>query len=661
MTKMINRHSLIIGLLFIIITNSYSQEAVQEAYPFQPVSFNLVKIEDHFWAPRIETNREVTIPYDFRKCEETGRIDNFAIAAGVKKGKFVGIRFDDSDVFKVIEGASYSLQQKYDPKLDAYLDSIISLIAGAQEEDGYLYTTRTIDPQNPAKGAGDKRWSNLSQSHELYNVGHMYEAAVAHYLATKKRTFLDVAIKNANLVCSIFGPGKIQMVPGHEEIEIGLIRLYGVTGDLKYLNMARFFLDERGNDQGHKLYGWYSQDDIPVIDQSKAVGHAVRAGYLYCGMADVAALTGDTAYIHAIDRIWSNVVDSKLYLTGGIGAMHDGERFGEDYELPNETAYNETCAAIANAMWNYRMFLLHGESKYIDVLERVLYNGLLSGVSMEGDKFFYPNPLRSDAEYTFNQGSCERKPWFNCSCCPSNVVRFIPSVSGYIYAKKDNDLYVNLFIGSTVSLNINNTVTELKQETNYPWDGKITMTIHSPMEQKYRMFIRIPGWAEGQVVPSDLYNFSDNKNEKPISIKVNNKKVSYEVKNGYAIIEKNWKNNDQLNIDIPMEPRRIVANKNVEADHGYEAYQRGPVIYCLEGIDNNGNALNAVVTNKNSIKYSFKPDILNGVGVLYMKGQQSWDNEKSSPEIKKTQLMAIPYYAWAHRGNSSMTVWIPEK
>jgi len=655
-------HVFILGILFFIVRNSYSQKLIQEAYPFQPIAFNKVKVEDKFWSARIETNRKVTIPYEFRKCEKTGRLDNFAVAAGVKKGKFVGIRYNDSDVFKIIEGASYSLQQHYDPQLDAYLDSIIGLIAGAQEEDGYLYTNRTIDPQNPAKNAGNQRWCYLSSSHELYNVGHMYEAAVAHYLATNKKEFLNVAIRNANLICNVFGPGKIHLVPGHEEIEIGLVRLYGVTGEKKYLDMAKFFLDERGNKKGHKLYGSYCQDHIPVIRQTKAVGHAVRAAYLYCGMADVAAITKDTAYIHAIDKIWSNVVGTKLYITGGIGARHQGEMFGDDYELPNMTAYNETCASIANAMWNYRMFLLHGESKYIDVLERILYNGLISGVSLDGKKFFYVNPLKSDGKYKFNQGFCTRKPWFNCSCCPTNIVRFLPSIPGYIYAMKKNDIYVNLFIGSTASFKVGVNKIELKQETDYPWNGKIKITVNSHNKQQFRLFLRIPSWAKGQVIPSNLYTFSDNKKIKPVLIKINNKKVKYHILNGYAVINRTWENNDEIFIDIPMEIRRIVANEKVEADRGYEAYQRGPIVYCLEGIDNNGNALNTIITNKNKIDYSFMADLLGGVMVLQFKGQQVWENDKTqTEEVINTKLTAIPYYAWSNRGAGSMTVWIPSE
>jgi len=649
----------ILVTLSLFLKNTYSQEVIPNIYPYQPISFTNVKVEDQFWAPRIETNMKITIPHSFQKCEETGRIDNFAIAAGIKKGKFVGIEFDDSDVFKIIEGASYSLQLQYDPVLDSYLDSIIYLIAGAQEEDGYIYTCRTIDPQNINRNwspsVGNQRWSNEGASNELYNVGHLYEAGVAHYLATKKKTLLNVAIKNADLISNIFGQGKIRLVPGHEVIEMGLVRLYRVTGNMKYLDMAKFFLDERGNIRGHKLFGANFQDDIPIVNQTKAVGHSVRAGYLYCGIADVGALTNDKAYIHTIDQIWENVVGTKLYLTGGIGSTRRGESFGEEYELPNETAYNETCAAIANAMWNYRMFLLHGQAKYIDVLERILYNGFLSGVSLEGDKFFYPNPLESKGDY-------KRQSWFTCACCPSNVVRFMPSIPGYIYAMKENDLYINLFIGSTVSVRIEGSEFKLKQETNYPWDGKVKLTVYSPKELTFKLYIRIPGWTMNQVVPSDLYTFSDKKSITPVSIKVNNKKVKYNINEGYAIIEKDWRNKDEIVIDIPMVVRRVAATEKVIADRGYEGYQRGPIVFCFEGIDNNGNALNAVVTDKNKIGYFFKPDLLKGVGVLQFMGQQVWKNKKSQmEEIKNTKLMAIPYYAWAHRGDSSMSVWIPSE
>jgi DUF1680 family protein len=428
--------------------------------------------------------------------------------------------------------------------------------------------------------------------------------------------------------------------------------LYRVTGDKKYLDMARFFLDERGNRKGHKLFGEYCQDHIPVTEQFTAVGHAVRAGYLYCGMADVAAMTGEPSYIRAISRIWSDVVEAKLYLTGGIGARHEGEAFGDDYELPNASAYNETCAAIANAMWNFRMFLLFGESKYIDVLERILYNGFLSGVSIEGDKFFYPNPLEC-------QGECQRKPWFDCSCCPSNVVRFLPSIPGYIYAVKGNNLYVNLYIGSTATVSMNGRDFGIRQETGYPWDGRINFKINTPDEQNIKIMFRIPGWAGSQVVPSSLYSFAESQSSKPVVIKVNSQKSSYTIHDGYAIIDRTWKTGDEIMLEIPMEVKRIVSNEKVEANRGREAYQRGPIVYCLEGIDNNGNALNASVSDKKRIGYAYEPDLLNGIGVLLFKGQQLSGDE--NPEPKDVKLKAIPYYAWAHRGESPMAVWLPQK
>jgi uncharacterized protein len=390
------------------------------------------------------------------------------------------------------------------------------------------------------------------------------------------------------------------------------------------------------------------------LQQTEAVGHSVRAGYLYSGVADVAAITNTSGYINAIDRIWQNVAGSKLYITGGLGSSGGGEGFGPNYELPNASAYNETCAAIANMLWNLRMFLLHGESKYIDVLERTLYNNFLSGVSLEGDKFFYSNPLGCNDK-------CKRSPWFDTSCCPTNVARFMPSVPGYIYAQKGTDLYVNLFIGSSVSLKVGNKKVSLKQETNYPWEGQVKLTMQLPQKQSFKLMVRIPGFAVNLVVPTDLYTFSDNRKPSPVTIKVNGKKVEYQMQNGYAVIEKNWNNSDVINFELPMEVRRVAANAKVEADRGMEAYQRGPLVYCFEGVDNNGNALNCSVTDKSNVKYTFKPELLKGLGILQFEGQQVWKDEKTQAEtLKAAKLIAIPYYAWAHRGDCNMTVWIPE-
>jgi len=436
------KFTIILLMIFCILGLTCSKNH-QKDYPIKPVAFNEVEITDSFWLPRLETNRKVTIPFAFKKCEETGRIDNFAKAAGLMEGDFEGKRYNDSDVFKIMEGAAYSLSLKRDTELEKYMDDLIDKVAESQEKDGYLYTNRTINPENPAPGAGEKRWSNLGSSHELYNVGHMYEAAVAYYQATGKRAFLNVALKNADLITELFGPAGIKEFPGHQEIEIGLVKLFRVTGKKKYLDLAKFFLDVRGKKEYKKMFDensdfsiynqdWYLQAHKPVIEQSEAIGHAVRATYMYSGMADVAAMTRDTAYIKAIDRIWDDVVSKKLYLTGGIGSRHEGEAFGDAYELPNKTAYNETCAAIGNVFWNFRLFLLHGEAKYLDVLERTLYNGLLSGISLSGDLFFYPNPLEADGKFKFNQGALSRKPWFDCACCPGNLVRFLPSLPGYI-------------------------------------------------------------------------------------------------------------------------------------------------------------------------------------------------------------------------------------
>jgi len=429
----------VILLILLLAVSVYAQ--MKKDYPIQPVPFTKVHVTEGFWFDRMETNRTVTIPYSIKLLEETGRMKNFEIAAKRATGDFCSpYYFDDSDAYKVIEAASYSLMLKPDPELSAKLDKMIEVIGAAQEQDGYLYTPRTIGTKKFEKVTGDKRWLNEEGSHELYTVGHMYEAAVAHYLATGKKNFLDIALKSAELVNSVFGPGKLQLPTGHQEIEIGLVRLYRLTGEEKHLKLAKFFLDMRGNYvNGRKSWGEYNQDHKPVVKQDEAVGHAVRAAYMYTGMADVAALTGDKSYISALDKIWSNVVSKKLYLTGGIGASGSWEGFGPNYDLPNASGYNETCASIANVMWNHRMFLQKGDAKYLDILERTLYNALLSGIGLSGDLFFYPNVLESF-------GTHERSKWFSCACCPPNVARLIASLGNYVYASKENQIYVESLI-----------------------------------------------------------------------------------------------------------------------------------------------------------------------------------------------------------------------
>ena len=615
-------------------------------YPIQPVPFTSVQIEDQFWTPRLETNRKVTLPYDFKKCEETGRIRNFAIAGGLEEGEFEGIFFNDSDVFKVIEGASYSLQVHDDPELKSYLDDLIFKIAAAQEEDGYLYTNRSIDPEKAADGGGTKRWTNLQTYHELYNVGHLYEAAVAHYRATGERTLLDVALKNADLVEQEFGPGKNMGVPGHQEIELGLVKLYRVTGEKKYLDLAKFFIDQRGNAEGHnttegKYAGKYQQDHVLLPEQKEAVGHAVRAGYFYAAATDVAALTGERAYDEALDKIWNNIVHQKIYLTGGIGAEPRHEGFGPNYELPNATAYTETCAAIALMLWNQRMFLKSGEVKYMDVFERTLYNGFLSGVSFEGNTFFYPNPLEADGFTKFNQGVCGRSPWFDCSCCPVNVVRILPSLPGYIYATKENEIFVNLYMGNKAEIALEDQYLQLSQTTNYPWDGQIEIEVLNTPTAAAVFNLRVPGWVRNEVMDGDLYSYSDEHNP-AVSLKVNGKNVNPLIEDGYITLEKhNWQRNDKITIAFEMPVRKVVSNELVIANKGKMALERGPLVFCAEEADNPKGVLNSRVPADEVFTYTYERDLLGGV-----------------VKITSPTLTAIPYYAWAHRGNGEMAVWL---
>lgn len=643
----------LIFLTMFILSNPLLR-AQHQGYPIKPVPFTNVNVNDAFWSRRLETNRTVSIPYAFAQCVETGRVKNFEIADSVLQGLRPGgsfcsrYGFDDSDVFKIIEGASYSLHTHYDQKLDRYLDTLIDKIARAQEDDGYLYTMRTI---NPEASWAKERWVNdrTKGSHELYNVGHLYEAAVAHYQATGKKTLLNVALHSADLLAATFGPEKMHTVPGHQVTEIGLTKLYLVTGKHAYLDLAKFFIDERG--KGDPPGETYNQDHIPVIDQTEAVGHAVRAGYLYAGMADVAALTGDEAYINAIDRIWEDVVGRKLYLTGGIGAAGNIEGFGEAYDLPNLSAYCETCAAIANVFWNYRMFLRHGNAKYIDIVERVIYNGFLAGVGMSGDKFFYPNPLESI------QGA-DRSPWFACACCPSNVVRFVPSLPGYVYARRDSTVFVNLFIGGSARIPVGAGEVKISQQTQYPWEGTVTMTVTPESPRSFALKIRIPGWALSRPVPGDLYSY-EGPIEQGVTLQVNGRRVPLNLEDGYARIHRSWGKGDTVTLQLPMSVRRVRANSKVEEDRGKVAIERGPIVFCLEGADNtDGKVLNLVIPDSSRLRSEFRPDLLGGMTVVRGSAIPTRSTlEGSVVEGAAQACVAIPYYAWAHRGRFPMTVW----
>lgn len=656
-----------ITLLLSLLGNA-SLYAQTMDYKIAEVPFTRVKLNDQFWLPRIETNRTVTIPASFERCESTGRVKNFTMAAN-KEGKFcTTFPFDDTDIYKTIEGASFSLAVHPDPKLEAYVDSLITIIGNAQEPDGYLYTARTINPAEPHKWAGLHRWEKERElSHELYNSGHLYEAAAAHYQATKKTNLFNIALRNADLVCSVFGPGKLRVAPGHEIVEMGLVKLYKLTGKPEYLSTAKFFIEARGHFEGYKPNstspwenGSYWQDDKPVSLQDEAVGHAVRAAYLYAAVADVAALTSDDSLLAAIDKIWNNMVDKKYYVQGGIGALGDGERFGSNYELPNETAYNETCAAIANVYWNQRMFQLHGDTKYIDVLEKSLYNGLISGIGLDGKSFFYTNAMQVTHYHKPKGLEASRSGWFECSCCPTNLTRLIPSVPGYMYAQQQDKLFVNLFINSEASIDILGKPVQVIQQNNYPWNGDLSFTINPKKSMDFTIMMRIPGWAQNEAVPSTLYTFHQ-PSDKKVIIKINGTAIDYALQNGYAVLTRKWKKGDKVDVQLPMEVRRVVANEKVKDNIGKVALQRGPLMYCAEWPDNDGMVSNYILPQNASFTNEFKPDLLNGIMVLKSVLPKVIVENKTTINTKQQAFTAIPYYSWANRGEGEMMLWFPEK
>ena len=615
-------------------------------YPITPVPFRDVALSDRFWRPRLETNRTVTIPDVFGKCEACGRVDNFRKAAGRMPGPYVGtMPFDDTEVYKAIEGASYSLAQRPDPALERRLDELIGIIAAAQEPDGYLYTSRTIDPSRPLPFAGPSRWSNLVMSHELYNCGHLYDAASAHHLATGKRTLLDVALRSAALLRREFGPGGRHDMCGHQIVEMGLARLYRITMDRGLLEQARFFLEQRGRHETRPQYTYaedpcYCQDHLPVLAQREAAGHAVRAAYMYCGMADVAALLPDRAYADAIKSIWQDVVGSKIYLTGGIGARHRGESFGGAYELPSATSYSETCAAIGSVMWNHRLFLLTGESAYCDVMEQTLYNGLLSGVSLGGREFFYVNPLSSDGEFLFNHGSAGRQPWFDVSCCPTSLCRFFPSLPGYAYAAAGDSVYINLFIAGRAEIDAGGTRVSLVQETNYPWEGAVRLAVSPERAARLRIMIRVPGWARGRIMGGDLYRYKAPVDQ-PVALRVNGEAADIVMDGGYAVLDRRWEPGDTVELSLPMRVRKVVCDNRVTENRGLSALQRGPTVYCVEGRDSDQPLDLLDPGPEGGLAASWEPDLLGGVVA-----------------VKGNGFTAVPYHAWANRGPGPMRVWL---
>ena len=599
-----------LAALFLAVSVCFGAGKDNKMRPIVPVDFSKVRIDDAFWSPRLESHKDVTLAVCIDQIEnQTGRIRNFENAAK-GQGKHSGIYFDDSDVYKALEGMAYSLVNNPDPELEAKCDEWIAKFAAAQQPDGYLFTYYTLTGL-------EGRWTDMSK-HEMYCAGHMIEAAVAYYKATGKRTFLDVVIKVADHMMTVFGPGKRHWVPGHEEIELALVKLSEVTGEGKYLDFAQWILEERGH--GYGVWRWdpsYVQDDKPVREMSSIAGHAVRAMYLYCGMADVAALKREQAYMDALERLWEDVVFKKMYVTGGIGSSAKNEGFTEEYDLPNLEAYCETCASVGMVLWNWRMNQFSGDAKYIDVLERSLYNGALAGISLDGDRFFYVNPLES-------KGDHHRQAWYGCACCPSQICRFLPSIGNYIYGLSDDALWINLFIGGTADLGDGVSVT---QETDFPWGGNVRISISSKRKYKKSVRVRIPSWCDDW------------------SIKVNGRDVEPDVVKGYAVLKKGWKDGDIIELSMQEPVRMVQADPRVRQDVGKRAVQRGPLVYCIEETDNKSGFEDLRLSAKTRFDASFDKDLLGGVVKI-----KAWNGSRT--------LNYVPYYSWDNREAGRMKVWV---
>jgi len=613
-----------------------------------PVNFSKVTITDNFWTPKIDKVATVTLDACITYTEtKTGRIRNFEKVAA-KSGKHEGIFFDDSDVYKALEAIAYSLKNHPDAAIEKKADEWIDKIAAAQQPDGYINTFFTLTGL-------ENRWTDMDK-HEDYCAGHLVEAGIAYFNTTGKRKLMDVGIGMVKHIDSTFRLAGRHWISGHEEIELALVKLYHATSEKQYLDLASWYIEQRGHGyyQGAKRNAKYDQNDIPFENQQKVEGHAVRAMYLYTGVADVSAAKKESRYLPALLSIWKNLVGKNMYLTGGIGSSGANEGFTKDYDLPSENAYCETCASVGMILWNQRMNLMTGESKYIDVLERSLYNGALSGLSLSGDKFFYGNPLASGDSYS-------RSEWFGCACCPSNIARLVASIGNYIYATSPEGIYINLFIGSSTVISDGKNKILIAQHGNYPWDGNTTIKISPDSKTNKKLFVRIPGWAVNKPVPGDAYTYLEPRIT-PISVKLNGKEITFTLDRGYAVIDREWKKGDEISVQLPMNIERVISNENILENKGLVALQRGPLVYCLEHADNNGKARNIIFPDQAVFTATCDPALLGGIVTIHSKVPVvEVSDDGQSIETSRKEVTAIPYYAWANRGKGEMEVWVPRK
>ena len=653
-------------------------------YPLKPIPFNEVDLTSDFWRTRLEIQRKTLVPFAFEKTQPG--VEHLKAARDFLSGKTVENhrphRFIDSDLYKVMEGAAYLLQLRADPELEATLDELAELIEGAQHEDGYLYPSHTTGVGKSKDMMGDTPYSFIVHSHELYNVGHLYEAAIAYYRATGKDRLLNVAEKSAQHINKVlfegdsaYNDGKpIRQASGHQEIELALVKLYRVTGKQLYLNMARKFLEIRGityvPDGEGVMAPTYAQQHAPVVEQKEAVGHAVRATYLYSAMADVGTLTGDDRYGKALDNIWGDITNTRMHITGGLGAVHGIEGFGPQYELPNADAFNETCAAVGNVLFNYRMFLLRKDAKYLDVAEVALLNNVLAAVNLEGNRFFYVNPLAADGKYPFNHGTAGRAPWFGTACCPSNMARLVPQVPGMTYAHDDNDLYISFFAESSTQVSLKGVAVEVKQQTAYPNDGEVSVEVNPLQPQRFRLLLRIPTWTQERFVPGELYRYVDeghlaskaqtgsSATDNEVTLSVNGQPFEFPIENGFAVVDREWQAGDRVLLNLPMPVRGTECHPAVDANQNRIAFTRGPFVLCAEGVDNAGATQRFFFNDSPNTREAKLSTCSTNTGT-FIQASLSATALTEGGGAKKANLVLTPYYAWNNRGTSSMTVWFP--